>query len=269
MSAFHIDDGVDIARAIEAARDRLGTFAATVEYYREVGSTNDVAASRAAAGASEGAVVIAGAQTAGRGRLGRTWFSPPGSGLYVSVVLRPPNASLAAQTTLAASVGIAEGIAESTGLVPEIKWPNDLLAPATHRKLCGILVESSANGGGLEYAILGYGLNVRPAAYPPEVRDRAGSLEEELGRAVNPAALLVGTLAGLARRYNELVGGAAERVLARWQELAPRSRGTAVEWQAAGGVRRGVSAGIDGTGALLVRTANGIERVVSGEVRWV
>ncbi len=269
MNESHLDDGLEIARAIESARGRLGVFAANVEYYGEVGSTNDVASKRAAAGAREGTLIIAAAQTAGRGRLGRTWFSPPGSGMYVSAVLRPPNASIASLVTLAASVGIAEGIAESTGLAPEIKWPNDLLAPATERKICGILVESSASHGALEYAILGFGLNLRSAAYPPEIRDRAGSLEEELGRAVNPASVLVSTLAGLARRYRELIDGFAERVLARWQELSPRSRGTAVEWQAPDGLRRGVAAGIDTTGALLVRTTVGIERIVSGEVNWI
>lgn len=268
MSIPRTDGGLEIARALDAARDRLGAFAAHVEYYEEVGSTNDIAAARAAAAAPEGTVVIAAAQRSGRGRLGRTWFSPAGSGLYVSVVLRPSTTSAASLVTLAASVGIAEGIAESTGLMPEIKWPNDLLAPATRRKLCGILVESSGTGGSVDYAVLGFGLNVRPSAYPPEVRDRAGSLEEELGRAVDPAPVLVGTLAGLVRRYEEVIGGGAERVLARWQELAPRSRGTAVEWQARGGMRRGIAAGIDAGGALLVRTETGIERIVSGEVDW-
>lgn len=269
MTAAHFDDGMEIARAIDAGRARLGRFAASVEYYGEVGSTNDIAATRAAAGAAEGAVVIAAAQAAGRGRLGRTWFSPPGGGLYVSVVLRPPSATAASLVTLAASVGIAEGIAESTGLMPEIKWPNDLLAPATYRKICGILVESTGNGGRVDYAILGFGLNLRRAAYPPDVRDRAGSLEEELGRAVNAPDVLVSVLAGLARRYTETIHGAADRVLARWQELAPRARGTAVEWQAQDGPRRGIASGIDATGALLVRTASGIERIVSGEVNWV
>jgi BirA family transcriptional regulator, biotin operon repressor / biotin---[acetyl-CoA-carboxylase] ligase len=233
-----------------------------------VSSTNDVAAARAAAGGPEGLVVIAETQTAGRGRLGRTWSSPPGVGLYVSVVLRP-DPGVAGLLTLAGGVALAEAIRECTGLAVDIKWPNDLLAPGSGRKLAGILVEGSASGGRLEHAIFGYGINVRRGAYPLEVRERATSLEEELGRAVDPAQLLVFTLAALDRRYDDLVEGRAPAVLARWQELAPRANGAAVEWREPGVLRRGVTAGIADDGALLVRTAAGLDRIVAGDVTWL
>src|SRR5713226_6676688 len=114
------------------ARVRLGRLGAPLLFFSTIGSTNDVASALATGGDREGAVVIADAQTAGRGRRGRTWFSPPGAGLYVSVVLAPARASHASERatallTLAAGVALAEAIERATGLAPAIKWPNDLL----------------------------------------------------------------------------------------------------------------------------------------------
>lgn len=243
---------------------RLGTL---VIVEASVSSTNEVAASRAAAGAPEGLVVVAEAQTAGRGRHGRTWCSPPGAGLYVSVVLRP-RADIAGLLTLTGGVALAEAVRECTGFEVDIKWPNDLLAP-DGRKLAGILVEGSASGGRLEQAVFGYGINVRRGAYPPDVRARATSLEEELGRAVDPTQLLVFTLAALDRRYDDLLEGRAAAVLTRWQELAPRARGATIEWREQGVMRRGVTAGIAENGALLVRTPAGLTCIVAGEVTWL
>lgn len=233
----------------------------------EVTSTNDVVAVHASHGAAEGLVVTADMQTAGRGRLGRAWHSPPGSGLYVSVLMRPEPA-VVPLLTLAGGVAICEAVRESTGLQAVIKWPNDLLAPDGRRKLAGILVEGSSTAGRVEYAVFGFGVNVRAAAYPPEIRDRASSLEEEIGRPIDGATVLEFCLTALARRYDNLKEGRAASVLARWTELAPGVRGTRVEWERDETPRHGLSAGIDGTGALLVQTEEGIERIVSGEVTW-
>jgi BirA family biotin operon repressor/biotin-[acetyl-CoA-carboxylase] ligase len=233
----------------------------------EVGSTNDLVAARAAHGAAEGLVVVADAQTEGRGRHGRTWHSPAGSGLYVSVLLKPP-ANVAPLVTLAGGVALCEAIRDSTGLATEIKWPNDLLAPGGKRKLAGILVEGSASGSRLEYVVFGFGINVRASAYPPDIRDRATSLEEELGRRVEADTVFSCALAALESRYEDLLAGRAADVLRRWSELSPGARGSHVEWtrEVDGGARRGVTEGIDDGGALLVRTAEGLERIVSGEV---
>jgi BirA family biotin operon repressor/biotin-[acetyl-CoA-carboxylase] ligase len=233
----------------------------------EVGSTNDVVAARAAQGAAEGLVVVAESQTTGRGRHGRSWFSPPGSGLYVSVLLRPP-ASAASFVTLAGGVALCEAIEESTGLPAEIKWPNDVLAPGGTRKLAGILVEGSASGARLDYVVFGFGINVRASAYPPEIRDRASSLEEELGRRVDAETVLSSVLSALDRRYDDLLSGRAAHVLKRWSDLSPSARGAMVEWTREGDARvhGGVTEGIDQGGALLVRTAEGLVRIVSGEV---
>ena len=233
----------------------------------EVSSTNDVVRMHAERGAPEGLAVVAAAQTAGRGRQGRTWHSPAGSGLYVSVLLRPTKAALSL-LTLAGGVALCEAVRENTGLRVMIKWPNDLLAPEGRRKLAGILVEGSSTGEGVDFAVFGFGLNIGAAAYPLEIRDRATSLEEELGRPVDADLVLGGCLEALDRRYRDLLEGRRADVLARWRELAPDVQGTRVEWMRDGTLRRGVTAGIDETGALLVRTDGAVERIVSGEVTW-
>src|SRR5690348_5353678 len=132
----------DLAEAL--ARVNLRRLGSTVLFFSTIGSTNDLAASLAASGDYEGAVVIADAQTAGRGRRGRIWFSPPGAGLYVSVLLSPARAvrapeRAAALLTLTAGLALAEAVECATGLGPAIKWPNDLLVG--RRKLAGILAE--------------------------------------------------------------------------------------------------------------------------------
>ena len=173
----------ELAGALDASRDRRGAFGARLEYYADAGSTNDLAAALADAGAPEGTAVVASAQSRGRGRLGRRWFSPPGAGLYVSVVVR--RSGLAPLLTLAGGVAVAEGIRRATALPVELKWPNDVIVPGprgSRRKLAGILAEASSSRAQLQYVVLGYGINLRTAAYPPEVSGRATSIEAELGR---------------------------------------------------------------------------------------
>ena len=261
----------DLSRALAATAARRGCFGDPVYFFSETGSTNDVAASLAERGAPEGATVVASGQTAGRGRFGRPWFSPPGAGLYVSIVCR--NASAAPFITLAGGVAVADGIRAASGLPVQIKWPNDIVvdegAPSRRRKLAGILAEASTGADGLQYVILGCGINLRPAAYPPELADRATAVETELGRPADGAAVLAETLAVFADLFTGLTAGRSDRVLARWRELAPSARGARVEWDTAGGIVGGVSAGIADDGALLVRVGDHIERIISGELRWI
>jgi BirA family transcriptional regulator, biotin operon repressor / biotin---[acetyl-CoA-carboxylase] ligase len=267
----------DLADAIERARPRLGRLASTVLYFETIGSTNDEAAARSAspqflAPGPEGLVIVADEQTAGRGRRGHTWFSPPGSGLYVSVVLAPADAAIdppraVTLLTLAAGVGLAEGIEQATGLRVALKWPNDL--QVARRKLGGILAESSDPTDRVRTVVVGYGINVRPASFPPELRDRATSLESELGRAVDRHHLLAETLAALSRRYEDLLAGRFDAILDAWRRLAPGASGARVEWTTNAGTVSGRTAGIDDRGALLVRIDDRVERIVSGEVTWL
>ncbi len=260
----------DVSLALAATASRRRAFGDPMCFLTETPSTNDVAASLAERGALEGTTVLASAQTAGRGRFGRPWFSPPGAGLYVSLVCR--NEHAAPFVTLAGGVAAAEGIRAATGLPVHIKWPNDIViegtSPARRRKLAGILAEASTGAEGLQYVILGIGINLRPAAYPPELSDRATSIEAELGRPADGAAVLAETLSSFGGWFEQLSRRASGDLLARWRELAPSARGAPLEWDAAGGVMTGVSAGLADDGALLVRVGDRVERIISGEVRW-
>jgi BirA family biotin operon repressor/biotin-[acetyl-CoA-carboxylase] ligase len=228
-------------------------------------STNDVAADL-----PEGSVVVADRQTAGRGRRGRTWFSPPGSGLYVSVVVAPARASDPARATslltLAAGVGIAEGLDAAATVHVDLKWPNDLYI--ARRKLGGILAEAATAGGPLRRVVVGFGVNVAADAYPADVADRATSIESEVGRKVDREIVLRATLDAFARRYDDLLAGRFDDILDAWRARAPMANGARVTWMSGDGPRDGTTAGIDDVGALLLRVGDRVERIVSGEIVW-
>lgn len=232
-----------------------------MRWHASVPSTMDVAAALVAEGAAHGVVVAAEAQTAGRGRRGASWVSPPGAGLYFSLIARPSHAPLLSLLTLAAGVGVREGIAAGSGLAPDLKWPNDLLVG--RRKLAGILAEGHAIGTRDQAVVIGVGVNVRPAAYPPEVAARATSIEGELGRAADRDALFETILDALWRRLTALDQSPGD-ILQAWRAASPTARGVRVEWDG----RSGLTNGIDDTGALLVTTPSGVERIIAGELRW-
>ena len=260
----------DITTALTTNENRLGMFAGRVRWYEEVGSTNDLVLSWADAGGEEGLAAIADTQTNGRGRLGRRWASPPGAGIYLSVLLRPAR-SVLPLLTLTAGVAVADAIESATGLAVALKWPNDLCVEAGAArwlKLAGILAEAGTSSGA-NYAIVGMGINVRTAIYPPDVAARATSLEAELGRAVDRSTLVVECLAALSSRYEQLKGYGEARILSEWRRRASATLGRSIEFDAEGTMRRGVAQGIDDSGALLVRTTEGVTRIFSGEVRWL
>jgi BirA family biotin operon repressor/biotin-[acetyl-CoA-carboxylase] ligase len=262
ISRGHLPD--DIADALARVRARTGQFV-DLSWHESVGSTNDLAMSAASKGARDGMVIAANAQSSGRGRLGRSWASPPGAGLYVSAVLRPPRETLSL-ITIAAGVAVADGIEAASGLRAGVKWPNDVYVSG--RKLAGILAEAGSSAHG-DHVVLGFGINLRPAALPPEVATRATSIEGELGRSVDRGLVLAECLAALANRYEALQRDAGPSIIAAWRSRAGEHLGRPVEWDADGGVRRGIAHDIDSTGALLVRVNDQIVRVISGEVRWI
>lgn len=260
----------EIASELARTASRRGHIGQPLLYFAEIGSTNDEAVRLTELGAPEGTTIVASAQTAGRGRYGRRWFSPPGAGLYVSVISR--NARAAPYVSLAGGVAVAEGIRTATGLPVEIKWPNDIVVDSgfrRRRKVAGILAEGSSSNDGLQHVILGFGINLRPAAYPAEIADVATSLESELGREVASGAVLAETLAALSERLTELATGDTMPLLARWRQLAPSATGAAVEWDTPAGPRAGMTAGIDEDGALRVRVDGATERIISGTLRWI
>jgi BirA family transcriptional regulator, biotin operon repressor / biotin---[acetyl-CoA-carboxylase] ligase len=264
----------DFAEALRETQRRQWPLARHVVFFNTIGSTNDVAM-KLAADAEEGTVVVANEQTAGRGRYGRTWFSPPATGLYVSIVLKPPAAGaehdrVISLLTLASGVALADAIDSVAAIRAEIKWPNDLVVRG--RKLAGILAERVSNAQQdtrtAMPVILGYGINVGANGYPPELSDRATDLQSETGRLVGRAALCAETLAAVSRRYRDLLAGRFDAILDAWRARAPTSQGAHVSWNTPQGIKTGVTAGIDDRGALLVQVTHGIERIVGGELTW-
>ena len=262
----------EVAEALTRAGDRLGIFQRDLLWYAEVSSTNDLAATLAERGAPEGTVVAANAQHAGRGRYGRTWASPPGAGLYVSTVLRP-SSHLTSLITIAAGVAVADAIQTATGLVTRVKWPNDVFVE--ERKLAGILTEAvvgadvqAPRARSIRHVVLGFGINVMPAAHPPDVAARATSIEGELGRAVDRGLLLAEALCALAARYVQLQTGYAAEVTNAWRARAAQTFGRSVRWDTGDATVEGIAENIDEAGALVVRTPRGVERVISGELTW-
>lgn len=220
----------------------------------------DVASKLASEGAKHGVVVVADEQTAGRGRRGSTWQSPPGAGLYLSFVARQSGAALPLMT-LAAGVAVRDGITASTGLCADVKWPNDLIIGS--RKLAGILAEGIAIGTPDQAVVIGVGINLQGAAYPPDVAARATSIEGELGRPIDRELVLSCVLTALWDRLAQLEQSPGD-ILQAWRAASPNASGTRVEWEG----KHGVTAGIDDSGALLVKTADQIERIIAGELRW-
>ena len=225
-------------------------------------STMDAASALAQQGARHGVVVVADEQTAGRGRRGATWQSPAGAGLYFSFIARPRDAAATSLVTLAAGVAVREGIERASGLAADLKWPNDLIVGT--RKLAGILAEGVGIGSPGAAVVIGVGVNVQPAAYPPEVAARATSIEGELGRSIDRDALLADILDALWNRLAALERRPGD-ILQAWRAASPNANGTRVEWDG----RHGTTAGIDESGALLVATGAGVERIIAGELRWM
>lgn len=261
----------DIAEALEAARARLMDTALGVQWHETVTSTMDVAEALANAGAAEGLVVAAGAQTEGRGRRGRVWHSPPGAGLYLTFLLRPSLDVLRIDhlglLTLASGLAVREAMQRATGFSAELKWPNDVMVG--RRKLAGILAEGLGLGTGDQVVLLGMGVNLLSAQRPLEIALRATSLEEETGRVPDRGRLVEELLVAVMEEYRRLCRGEADTMLRAWCRAAPSIEGHPVQWQADRQTRRGTTAGIAGDGALLVRTPTGVERVVAGEVIWL
>lgn len=227
-------------------------------FYPSIGSTNDRAAELAEEGAPEGTLVVAEGQTAGRGRGGRPWFTPPGVALAFSLVLRPSDLSVEALGSLSAlgALAVVEGL-RSTGVAAWIKWPNDVLIEGG--KVAGVLVEASWLGGSLAFAVLGIGVNVRPGAIPPAGRLEfpATCVEAALGRRVDRQRLLASIVAGVARWYPRL--GSQEIVQAWEDRLAYRGQMVAVVGPG-GEEQRGRLLGLSASGSLRLESEEGALR---------
>lgn len=241
-------------------------YAGKLHYFPEIASTNSVAMAAAADGAEEGSVFLADQQTAGRGRNGHSWHSEPGSAILVSVVLRPRIAAVQSLwLSLMAGVAVHDAIQRVCGVAADLRWPNDLLI--AKRKVCGILTEISAERERLRFAVIGIGINVGQQSFPAELSALATSLAMETGKLWSRTALLLALLESLETEYfRALKQGGREALLRRVESISTYVRGKNVHVDEAGGYH-GLTDGLDESGFLLVRTSEGIRRVVSGGVR--
>ena len=173
-----------------------------LQCFETLDSTNSYLKEQAKAGAPEGTVVLANAQTAGRGRMGRSFESAPGLGIYMSLLLRPQAAPESVQTLTAnTAVAVCRAIEKCTELKPEIKWVNDIILAG--RKIGGILCECEAGEKGVEYMVIGIGLNVitRTEDFSPQIKDIAGSIYSQSGKIVERGALIGAILGELSAMY--------------------------------------------------------------------
>ncbi|HYD48790.1 MAG TPA: biotin--[acetyl-CoA-carboxylase] ligase [Terriglobales bacterium] len=255
---------IDALRALRRS-SRLG---ARIDFYEETDSTNTRLREAGRSGAAEGLVAIAEQQSAGRGRLGRSWASPPGRNLYMSVLLRPPVAlEMVPQLTLVAGLATAETARE---WVPQaqIKWPNDVWVAG--RKVAGILTEMEASGSQVGFVVTGIGvnLNLRADELPPELRAIAGGLIQFLPLGSEPIArdrFADRLLANLERRYLDFLSGGFAAIRNAWDDLSLLT-GRQVRIDAGGELQQGEVLGIDAEGRLRLRHAAGETRVVAGDV---
>ncbi len=250
----------EIRRHLTARR-----FGAEIEHHEEVDSTNRVASDLARAGAPEGTVVVAESQTAGRGRLGRTWSSPSNVNLYLSVVLRPVVAPAdVTSLSLVSAIAVAEAILATTGLRSGIKWPNDVLLG--QRKVAGILTEMDAETDRVRFLIVGIGVNLNATTrdFPPELRRKASSLRIAARRRIDRAVFTGALLDQLELFYDRFVAGGFPGVQQIYEgyHCLPGRR-VRVD---GGGNPRGVVRGVAPDGALLIETSDGVVRVSAGEV---
>ena len=228
-----------------------------------IDSTNDEAKRRAAANAPEGLIILADRQTAGRGRQGRVWQSPPGN-LYCSILLRPDRAlGEVAQLGFAASLAVAEALAPllPPPLTPRCKWPNDVLIEG--RKIAGILLESEAAGGRAAWLVIGIGINI--ASHPADAETKATSLVDLGAPPIAPDELLARFRARFLPWYESWRERGFAPLRAAWLERA-EGIGGQIRVREARGERRGRFVDLDATGALVLENNEGRQHISAGAV---
>ena len=230
-------------------------------YYPKLTSTMDVARQEAQQGAAEGTVVVAGEQTAGKGRIKRSWLSPKGS-IALSIILYPRITYLPSLIMLA-SLAVVHSIEKVAGLKSPVKWPNDVLIDG--RKVCGVLVESGVRGDRVDYAIISIGINAnfRVSDFP-EISATATSISDELGRDVSRLDLIQCLLVEVERLYLTLQAGGS--IYEEWRDSLV-TLGKRVHVKSGNEVYEGIAESVARDGSLLLRHSDGsLTKIVAGDV---
>lgn len=246
-----------------------GLFGKRIFHFFKTDSTNRVAMELGFAGEPEGTVVLAEEQTAGRGRVGRSWHSERGTGLYFTLLLRPKLAPAQAPLlTMLAGISAQAAIQKQTGMAAELKWPNDLLLNG--KKLGGILTEMHAEPSVVRFVIVGIGINVHQEKFPSELASIATSLRKESGKLNYRLELLVRLLTQFETDYNRFLREGAGFVVERFQSVSNFATGRRVRVETGTESYVGTTVGLSPDGLLLVARDNGQEMtVIAGDVSEV
>lgn len=245
---------------------RTETAGRNIRYFDQVDSTNNEARRQAERGTPDGTLVVAELQTSGKGRRGRSWTSPPGTGIWMSLILRPDfGPEHASMLTLVAAMAVAAGIREATGLDSRIKWPNDIVLEG--KKICGILTEMSTEEDCIRYVVVGIGINVNIREFPEEIADKATSLALVSGEQVRRAPIVDAVMRAWEHYYKSFRRTLDMSLLKDEYNARLVNCEREVKVMAPAGEYGGVSRGINDGGELLVELEDGqVREVISGEV---
>lgn len=241
-------------------------FGQQIRHWQQVKSTQPLAHEWAKEGAEEGALVITEEQTQGKGRMGRPWVSPPSSGIWMSLILRPAIPLFEApQLTLLTSVALTRALRRETGLDIRIKWPNDLLIHG--KKICGILTETRGEQDQVQYVVVGMGINVNAteASWPQDLKEVATSLAIEGKRTYHRVELIASILKESEGMYEAYLTHGFEPIRVLWEEYAGMI-GRRVRTLSPQGPVEGTAVGLDPSGALLIRQNDKISPVFSADI---
>ena len=242
-------------------------FDSNIRHYFKIGSTNTAAMAAAAEGAPQGSIFLAEEQTAGRGRGSNSWISERSTGIYCSVILRPPlPPSDVLVISLAAGLAVQSAIQQvDPNVTPDLKWPNDLLIEG--KKVCGILTEMNSEATQVRYIVVGIGINVNQASFPPELG--ATSLRMATGSEWSRVEMAAALLKSLDREYRSLLENpdAMPSITRRFVERSSWAYGKKVRIEETFSAMEGTTAGLDARGFLQLKTAHGVQTVLSGTVR--
>jgi BirA family biotin operon repressor/biotin-[acetyl-CoA-carboxylase] ligase len=250
-------------------RLRGSPFGKRIYHFFKAGSTNAIAFELGQAGEPHGTIVLAEEQSAGRGRAGRIWHSEKTSGVYMSLLLRPPISPMHAPLiTLLTGLALRDAILEEIGLAPDLRWPNDVLLAG--KKCCGILSEMHAEPDRVHFLVAGIGVNVNHASLPAEIAGLATSLRMVTGRTHSRLQLVVRLLHRLDTYYNLFLAEGPEPIVTRFTEVSSFARGKRVRISTPSESYIGVTEGLGPHGLLRVRRDDGrLEKVISGDLAEV
>jgi len=237
-------------------------------YQDTIDSTNSLAFKLALGGKPEGTCVVAEAQRNGKGRLNRVWFSPPGENLYLSVILKPlVHPAKVYPITFISSLAVSDTIEKFTGIVPTLKWPNDVLIH--EKKVCGTLLEISTEADMVRFIVVGIGFNInmKEKEIDELIKNKATSLHIETDKIYERASVCGVLLSNLDKYYSIFRKKGEQEICNIWEKRA-QIKGKYLEINQMGEVYRGISEGIDASGAMLININGKVKRIIAGDVSF-